>query len=457
MISDMSAATIGSDWVGRIIDGRITLLRWLGGAGTGGVFFTRFGEPPENAAVKLIPADTANAESLLAQWRATTRLSHPHLMRLFHSGRSSADAHDLLYAVTEYSEEILSEILPARPLTPDEVREMLDPILVALFWLHGQGLVHGGLKPSNIMVVNDQLKLSVDRVQPAGPRVRPCALQDIHDAPESSGKVNLQADIWSFGVLLVEALTQQPPLWEGTSTSEPIIPASIPEPFATIARQCLRVDPARRCTLAEVKSLLDPSAVSAPAPEPLAVSESERPAVTAEPRVSAPAAPSASIEPKSSVNRRVTIVIVVAILLIAAVVGIIVTTRHSSSPPPQSARPSPATSSPAPAPAAKTGPTIPGSVVHRVMPNVPRSAADTIRGHVRVSVRVQVDSSGNVSDADFESRGPSHYFANLALNAARNWKFRPAQANGRAVPSTWILHFAFGQTGTDITPVETAP
>jgi TonB family protein len=427
----MSAATIGSDWIGRIIDGRITLLRWLGGAGAGGVFFAQFGEPPENAAVKLIPADTANAESLLAQWRATTRLSHPHLMRLFHAGRSCVDASDLLYAVTEYSEEILSEILPARPLTPVEVREMLDPILVALIWLHEQGLVHGGLKPSNIMVVNDRLKLSVDRVQPAGVRISPSASQDIHDAPESAGKINAQADVWSLGVLLVEALTQQQPQWDGTRAAEPVIPASIPEPFATIARQCLRVDAARRCTLAEVKSLLDPSAVSVPAPAPPAISESERPAVIAEPPASVPAAPSVNIEPKPSVNRRATIAILVALLLIAAAVGIIVTTHHSSPSPSQSARPSPTTSSPAPAPA--------------------------IRGHVRVSVRVQVDSSGNVSDADFESRGPSHYFANLALNAARNWKFRPAQANGRDVPSTWLLHFAFGQTGTDITPVETAP
>lgn len=492
MNSVMNADKIGGDWVGQVIDGQFPLLRWLGGNGPGGVYLTQLGDPAQNAAIKLIPAGTADPEALLAQWTAATRLSHPHLMRLYRAGRSRVDDRDLVYAVTEYSEEFLSEILFDRPLTPGEVREMLQPTLGVLSWLHAQGLVHGGLKPSNLMVVNDQLKLSPDRIQPAGNRALPVASLDVRDAPESADKLSPAADVWSLGALLIEALTQHPPQRDGTRGADPLLPASVPEPFATIARECLCFDPGRRCTLVEIKPLLAPSAVAAPSPAlppvsapnppaaaqpaaaPPGATEHPRipavpPAVTAEPPARIPAAPSIEISPALAANRRAPVALIVALLLIAAVVGVIIATRHSGPSPSRAARSSAATApqtapqtAPRPVPPAQDSgaapaANAPGAVLHRALPNVPNSAAGTIRGHVRVGVRVQVDPNGNVTQADLESPGPSRYFANLALDAARNWKFQPAQANGRAVPSTWLLHFAFAPDGTEVTPVETSP
>jgi serine/threonine protein kinase len=58
----------------------------------------------------------------------------------------------------EYAEENLSTILSSRPLIPTETHEMLDPMLDALAYLHTQGFVHGHIKPSNIMAVNERLK-----------------------------------------------------------------------------------------------------------------------------------------------------------------------------------------------------------------------------------------------------------------------------------------------------------
>jgi TonB family protein len=74
-----------------------------------------------------------------------------------------------------------------------------------------------------------------------------------------------------------------------------------------------------------------------------------------------------------------------------------------------------------------------------------------------VSIRVTVDPSGNVSNATFDSPGASKYFANLALQAAQHWKFKPAQVDGQAVSSVWILQFKFTQTATEVTPVEASP
>jgi len=85
------------------------------------------------------------------------------------------------------------------------------------------------------------------------------------------------------------------------------------------------------------------------------------------------------------------------------------------------------------------------AVVHEEIPNVPHSALATIHGHVKVAVRVTVDSSGNVVDDSFDHAGPSHYFARVASQAARKWKFAPTDPkSGRQ----WVVHFDFSKTGT---------
>ena len=181
----MTAPAIRSDWVGRVIDGRFILLQWLGGSGWSSVFLTQLHEPrPRKAAIKLIPADAGDAETYIAGWAATKSLSHPHLMSPLHTGRYQIDAAVLLYAVTEYAEEVLSEIIPERPLTPSETKEMLAPVLDALSYLHGKGFVHGHLKPSNIMAVDDQVKLSGDSLQVTGEPGKRSMTLTVYDAPE---------------------------------------------------------------------------------------------------------------------------------------------------------------------------------------------------------------------------------------------------------------------------------
>ncbi|HEX8894538.1 MAG TPA: TonB family protein, partial [Terriglobales bacterium] len=98
-----------------------------------------------------------------------------------------------------------------------------------------------------------------------------------------------------------------------------------------------------------------------------------------------------------------------------------------------------------------------GAVTHKVIPNVPRNAMNTITGTVRVSVKVAVDASGAVSHASFISRGPSEYFANQAFEAARKWTFTPPTIDGRAIPSEWRLTFEFKSNGTKAVAQRTLP
>jgi TonB family protein len=95
---------------------------------------------------------------------------------------------------------------------------------------------------------------------------------------------------------------------------------------------------------------------------------------------------------------------------------------------------------------------VPGQVVQQVLPDVPQSASNTIRGTVRVTVRVLVNAAGEVSGDEMVSAGPSRYFARLASEAARRWKFSPARRDGRSVPSAWLLRFEFTRGGTRAIP-----
>jgi TonB family protein len=98
-----------------------------------------------------------------------------------------------------------------------------------------------------------------------------------------------------------------------------------------------------------------------------------------------------------------------------------------------------------------------GSVLEQVQPDVSRSAQNTITGRLKVSVRAEVDSSGNVSEAKIVSAGPSAYFANHALTAARQWKFTPPQVDGKAAASEWLLRFQFSHGSIQVFPTETKP
>jgi TonB family protein len=283
-------------WEGQVVDSRFLLRQYLGGSEHGAVFLTERGTPPQKAAIKFIQVDEPDAELQLFRWKHASKLSNSHLLRTFESGRCHLSNFELLYVVMEYAEENLSQFLPQRPLTPAEARDVLAPTLQGLAFLHGEGLVHGHVRPSNILAIDDQLKLSSDGVfsidehaqqghlPAAEPRqsVFPAGLRHAspYDPPEiAKGIISPAGDVWSLGITLVEALTQHLPS-AGSGNQDPIVPDTLPAIFLDIARHCLFRDPQRRWTVVEIAARLNPGSVapsasaakppSAPSPGPLA-------------------------------------------------------------------------------------------------------------------------------------------------------------------------------------------
>lgn len=527
---------------GQLVDGRFRLIQYLGGTEHSAVFLTEFGDKRVRLAIKLIGADPADADSQLARLRRAAKLSHPHLARIFQSGRSQVGSASVLYVVTEYAEEDLAQVLPDRALKPDEVREMLPQILDTLQYLHSQGFVHARIKPSNILAVDDQLKLSIDGVCAPGERGSPGEKASPYDPPELAPTGPSPAgDVWSLGMTIVEVLTQRLPVWEWTGHADPPAPRTLPAPFLEITRNCLRRDPAMRCTLRDISANLDPLAALHTASSRPSASGASLPPTAAASSV-APVTPEWTPPretPPHRSNSRYAVQAMAFVLALAAVIMIPRYFRHApkslesdpvaaaapasdqpssestsmpgsvpksqpasqpnSQPNPRLKADAKTESAPAPssAPAAKpaasaheahasaTKPVAPapskhaasvaassistppassassaavrGQVVHQALPEVSQKARDTIYGKVRVSVKVSVDPSGKVTAAAFEAPGPSKYFADAALSAARRWTFAPAKSNGENVASQWLLRFEFDNSATNAFSAELAP
>jgi len=105
----------------------------------------------------------------------------------------------------------------------------------------------------------------------------------------------------------------------------------------------------------------------------------------------------------------------------------------------------PAASPPAPAETPKASTAAPPpAVLHQEIPDISRSARGTIRGVIKIGVRVIVDRSGDVIATTLDHRASSKYFARAALDAAEKWKFVEVTDQDSRV---WLLRFEFTRAG----------
>jgi tRNA A-37 threonylcarbamoyl transferase component Bud32 len=156
---------------------------------------------------------------LFGEIEALGRLNHPHIARLFGFVRRD----DELYLVMEFVEgESLRTLLKRkRRLEPNVAWAIFHEILAAVGFAHRLGVIHGDLRPSNIMVT----KLGVVKV--VGFSMAPMRSQEQasvrarslrYTAPEqlSGAPADARSDIYALGVMLYEMLIGHVPL-EGAS------------------------------------------------------------------------------------------------------------------------------------------------------------------------------------------------------------------------------------------------
>jgi TonB family protein len=365
--------------------------------------------------------------------------------------------------VMEYAEENLEQILPERALTAEETRGMLPVVLGALRYVQDKGLAHGRIQPSNILASGDQVKLSSDSIGAPGERKW---AGNAYSAPESAtGATSAAADVWQLGVTMTEVLTQRLPRFDLQPDKQATLPEGIAPPFREMIENCLRIDPAKRWTVAQIADRLAGRATNA-APAP----------ARREPVVSAVSTTLAKNKPAEQKKKGPANWAYVIALVAAALIAIFLIVRPrpradnaspvpapnaapsavsatNSAAPNGSAQPAAAPESGAPvssaatanAPAADSD----GRVIERVSPKITPGALHSVQGKIKIQVRVKVDETGRVIEARLKSRGPSRFFAERALEAARGWKFEPVRENGKPLASQWMVEFDLSRRAID--------
>ncbi len=445
---------IWSRWQGHAISDRFVLGHYLGCSDHSGVFLTQSAAHPAlRLAAKLVPTTRAIAQARLPVCKQVRSLAHPHLLGLYASGVCQLDGSPHLYTVMECADQTLAQVLQYRVMNDAEAREMLVPILDALTFLHGQNLVQGQLKPSNILVVGDQLKLATDTIRRVGKITVGTSPPSQYDPPEARHGSATAGDVWALGVTLSEALARRSAAVSSGNRKTIELPPDFSPAFREIVGRCLSATPQNRPSVAEMMAWArERKAVSAPATiDTLTALTPE--AGKAEPAslVAAPSRLAYEAEPHSTVvspplspplKPRVLLIAVFATLILAlgwtAVRGL-VGHRASARVAPVPMVPQVSTPQVAPVPA------VAPVALHEVLPDVPQSVLKSIHAPVSVGVRVMVEQDGSVFAALEDRSNASKRLQRLAIDAAKDWLFPRADTPARRLMQ---IRFDFSSDGT---------
>lgn len=279
-----------------VLGGRYRIERLLGVGGMGAVYRARdllreqFGDPEPLVALKTLSEDFAeypDAHALLySEYALTARLSHRHVVRLFGFEVDSASQRAFI-TLELLKGPTLDQLLDEHPqgLPWADFQAIALPLLEALAYSHSCGVLHGDLKPSNVILAEDGLRLfdyglgqSVEGLLPGLPRLcrsriaawtpRYAALEILDGAPLSAA-----ADLYALACMLFELCSGNHPFARLNARQAKSIgldrslhrPPNLPPACWPALRTALAFDPAQRDI--DVAGLL--AALSMPKPSRL--------------------------------------------------------------------------------------------------------------------------------------------------------------------------------------------
>lgn len=215
------------DLTGQRIAGRFELQALIGGGPVGCVYRAQRCADGAQVALKILHEkhrpDPNVVRRFAREAQAGTQLDHPHIARVLEHGVDDGRP----FLCREWVEGVpLTQAVAAKPLTLRRILVPLCEALSALSEAQRHGVLHRGLKPSNLLAVEcgeDQLTLKVCdfgmakllKPVPGTLSTRhgaPCGLAE-YAAPEQAGTEELdgRADVYAMGVVLYELLTGQVP------------------------------------------------------------------------------------------------------------------------------------------------------------------------------------------------------------------------------------------------------
>lgn len=254
----------------RVLDGRFELTALVGSGGMAEVWRARDNRLGRDVAVKILSGPSAREESMRRrierEARALAAINHQNIISVYDYGEGEGPAGDVQpYIVMELvNGPDLHQYLQANgPLAVDEVRGVMRALLSAVDAAHTAGVVHGDLKPANVIFGADGPKVGdfgVARILAAETGNTTVAATPSFAAPEvlRGSRPGPASDIYSAACMAFEMLTGRPP-YEGANSWEvaarhledPVpsvrdVNPDVPYDFAEVLRRAMAKNARRR-------------------------------------------------------------------------------------------------------------------------------------------------------------------------------------------------------------------
>ena len=226
------------------------------------------------------PGALPTPDAVLAEARAAAALNDPNVCSIY----SVEDSEGVAFIAMEYvAGRPLSRLLETGSLATKEAAKIGHQIAQGMAAAHSLGIVHGDLKPANVLVTDEGVvkitdfglsrrhQLSLDKLETL-PRGEATSGQIVgtlgYMSPEQTRGESLSAasDVFSLGVCLCEMLTGRP-TFDGQSIAQVIdqiraveadrYANGLPDPFTGILRRVMVPDPRERLiTMEQIAQLL---------------------------------------------------------------------------------------------------------------------------------------------------------------------------------------------------------
>lgn len=238
--------------------GRYRLVELLGRGGMGEVWRAFDTVTERVVALKMLPPQFSDDATFQQRFRrealAAARLNSPHVIPIYDYGEIDGRLYVSMRLVEGRD---LHAVLTDGPVQPDRAVRIIEQIAKALHAAHKVGLVHRDVKPSNILLDEDEFAYLIDfgiaraaddtRMTGTGNAIgtfQYMAPERLADSPDDA-----RADIYALACVLYECLTGQPPFAGSNmaslvaahlhtpppqpSTTHPNVPEQVDEVIAT--------------------------------------------------------------------------------------------------------------------------------------------------------------------------------------------------------------------------------